>query len=193
MVFMRLFEPILKPLVERKAETIAGLCAPHVGASIVDVGAGRALIAKRILEKTGAKITCVDIDDLNETNLSREELLYVLYDGKTLPFPDNTFETALLVYVLHHCNNQEEILDEVMRVSKRAIIFEDLGPYPLTQIGDFIVNTLLHGVYAPLKFRRDASWKELFAQKGFRLVEAKYDVEKNWYYPIKHVMYIIEK
>ena len=52
--------------------------------------------------------------------VNQEEL--VLYDGKTIPFPDEAFESVLAMYVLHHAPNPEEVLREMKRVSSRRII-----------------------------------------------------------------------
>jgi ubiquinone/menaquinone biosynthesis C-methylase UbiE len=170
MSFMQRF---MKPMLKRKAEAVSDLVVPWAGKSILDVGAGRAYIAKRIQQKAGVKVTCVDIDDLNQTDLP-----YVLYDGKTLPMKDNSFDSAMLVYVLHHCEVPEDLLKETLRVAKRVIIFEDLGPYPLTQILDYLVNTIIHNVKAPLNFKRHHQWLKTFKKFNLKLVHQERGVEK---------------
>jgi ubiquinone/menaquinone biosynthesis C-methylase UbiE len=45
-----------------------------------------------------------------------------VYDGHTLPFSENQFDISLLFYVLHHCQNWNQVLDEAVRVTRRNLI-----------------------------------------------------------------------
>lgn len=172
-----------------KAKKIYNHCKDYLEGNLLDVGAGRCFIAKTIKEKKGIDVTCIDIKDLNRTDLK-----LILYDGKKLPFKDNQFTTVLLVYVLHHCEDPEQVLKECIRVTKRnIIIFEDPDPNFMTKFMDYIFNTI-RGVKATMQFKTIGQWKSLFQELNLELVKVERNVEKQWFYPfIEHVMFVVKK
>lgn len=181
-----LINKIMKPFCLIKAKKIYKECNKFLGKTVLDIGAGRCLIAKEIKNRRRCDIICLDVKDLNET-----ELKLIVYGGKKIPFKDKTFESVLLVYVLHHCNNPEAVLKEAARVSKgNIIIFEDIDS-KITRFCDFFVNKILHRVDTPLNFKSDKEWKGLFKSLNLYLVKYKTGVEKEWFYPVKHIMYVL--
>ncbi|MEW6171364.1 MAG: class I SAM-dependent methyltransferase, partial [Candidatus Omnitrophota bacterium] len=64
-------------------------------ASVLDIGCGNGYLAELIAKNKKAKVTCVDIEDFNQT-----EIPTILFDGVNLPFPDREFEVVILSYVL---------------------------------------------------------------------------------------------
>ncbi|MBI4153742.1 class I SAM-dependent methyltransferase, partial [Candidatus Woesearchaeota archaeon] len=143
---MELFNRLVRPLCLCKAGKIADHSGEFVKGRVLDVGAGRCLIAKELADRYGADITCIDISDLNETDLPM-----IVYDGKKIPFGNNKFDTVLIVYVLHHCEDPVKVLKECVRVCRgggRIIIFEDTGLNLPTYVFDWIGNKL-HHVEAP--------------------------------------------
>lgn len=92
------------------------------GEKILDIGAGGGWIGKEIQKNKGARVTLLDVKDFNQT-----ELELMIYDGKKIPFADNSFGAVLLIFVLHHCEKPLTILREAQRVSQdRLIIMEDV-------------------------------------------------------------------
>lgn len=54
------------------------------------------------------------------------ESLYIVSSAKNIPFADNTFDTALLRFVIHHIpGDTAELLREVARVTRRHIVIFD--------------------------------------------------------------------
>ncbi|MBI2651804.1 class I SAM-dependent methyltransferase [Candidatus Woesearchaeota archaeon] len=186
---MSLFQKIIKPLLLTKARKINEACGKYVKGKVIDIGAGRCYIAKELKEKNNVKVTCIDIDDLNLT-----ELKLIKYGGKNIPFKDNEFDTALLAYVLHHCENQLQVLKEAKRVCKgNIIIFEDAKISFITKTMDFIFNAL-HNVKAPLLFRNEEEWIEIFNNLGLKTITIRRHVEKEWFYPfVEHTMFVVKK
>lgn len=88
---------------------------------ILDVGSGGAHIAKA-LKDLGYNVTLLDI----KNKCYFEDVQPIIYDGKTIPFDNDTFDVALLLTVLHHTKDPLAVLAEAKRVSKRMIIIEDL-------------------------------------------------------------------
>lgn len=104
------------------------LIAPYLAdrESILDFGCGDLLFSQTLLAKLpGIKITGIDIVDLPKRP---EDIRFVLYDGKVLPFKDNSFDTVICFYTLHHCKNAEESLKECLRVAKKRILIIESIP-----------------------------------------------------------------
>lgn len=60
----------------------------------------------------------IGVDYAGEGHSHENEQIDVFYDGKTIPFPENTFDSVLASEVLEHVFNLEEILKELHRVMK---------------------------------------------------------------------------
>ncbi len=187
---MRIFSVLVKPLVLSKARKITNHCRKFVSGKVLDVGAGRCYIAKHIQERCNVNVTCIDIDNLNETDLK-----LIVYDGKKIPFASGTFNTVLIVYVLHHCKNPIDVLKECRRVCKKGgkiIIFEDIGYKFPTYVFDLLGNKL-HNVEAPLNFKKHDEWLRIFKDLNLKLVYLEKGVEKQVFYPcVGHTMFVLE-
>ena len=96
-----------------KAKKINKECSKYIVGSVLDVGSGRGYIAKEI-SKDGKKVQCLDVKDLNLTDLPLK-----IYDGKKIPFRAKSFDTVLVCYVLHHVDNPISLLKECARVAKK--------------------------------------------------------------------------
>ena len=184
-----IFSKIYKNLCINKARKIYDACGKYIIGSILDVGSGRGYIAKEISTRTGKKVLCLDVNDLNLTNLPSK-----IYDGKNIPFKANSFETILLCYVLHHDKNPVSLLKECIRVSKnRIIIFEDNADSLLTKPLDMLFNKL-HGIATPLNFKNINQWVEVFEKLNLKIIKIKRGVEKQWFYlGVEHVMFVLNK
>ncbi len=68
------------------------------------------------LFKNASEYIGVDYD--SEGHSHKNEKIDVFYDGKTIPFKDNSFDSILTSEVLEHVFNLEEILKELNRVLK---------------------------------------------------------------------------
>lgn len=60
----------------------------------------------------------IGIDFVNEGHPHDNEQIDVYYDGKTIPFPENSFDSILCSEVFEHVFNLPEILAELNRVLK---------------------------------------------------------------------------
>ena len=186
---MNIFDLIIRPLLLTKAKEINDCCKKFVKGMVLDVGSGRCYIAKEIQSKKSVKVTCLDIKDF-----SRTDIKVVVYDGKKIPFKDNKFDTALIAYVLHHCEEPLKVLKEVMRVCKgNIIIFEDTKPSSITKVMDFFSNKL-RGVETPFKFKIEKEWLDTFKKLDLRIVAVKHNVDREWFYPfVEHTMFVVRK
>ena len=97
---------------------------PHITSAdrVLDIGAGDCRLAVRLKEKANCTVVPVDVENFNQTDLK-----LIMFDGKRLPFEDNSFDAVLLVFVLHHAEDAKAVLEEARRVSRdRIIVLEDV-------------------------------------------------------------------
>ena len=138
------------------------------GASVLDFGSGNGLLAEVLAQKTGAHFTLIDTVDYNVSKLPLR-----LFDGERIPYPDNTFDQSLTVFVLHHVadpQQQEALIDELARVTKGDIIVWEDTPqywfeYVINSWWDFFINFVTsREVHVPHSYRTAENWKELFSR-----------------------------
>jgi len=96
----------------------------------LDLGCGSGVVGKTFQEFFQANLLGVDIKDRRINDIP-----FKLIDGKTLLFPENSFDVTLINYVLHHSRDPIALLKEAKRVTKdKIIIFEDLNQGFLSKI-----------------------------------------------------------
>ena len=185
---IEVFDFLIKPLLITKAKKIESHCKPYLKLKVLDVGAGRCYISKR-LKNSGLRVTCLDVKDL-----SRTDMKVITYNGKNFPFKTNEFDSALIAYVLHHCEDPMQVLKEALRVCKgNIVIFEDTMPSPITNGMDFLSNKL-RNVETPFKFRTKSGWLAIFKKLNLKMIEVKHNVEREWFYPfVEHTMFVVRK
>lgn len=142
------------------------------GTRILELGSAESWIGGMLkAEAPERDVQLVDVVDMNRTDLP-----LTVYDGYTIPFPDDHFDTTLVMMVLHHCDDPEQVLREAARVTRgRLIVTESVyrirpGCWMLWAI-DNLVNGLRSGglMAEGLHFRTAARWRETFARHGLRL------------------------
>ena len=161
---MRVVETFLQRYARAQARDVAPWI---VGPRLLDLGSGEGFVPAAL----GAGMAA-DVGPFR-----RAAIPYVVYDGGTLPFDDATFDTTLLLLVLHHCAKPDAVLAEALRVTRhRLIVTESVYRNRLDlfwlRVLDPTFNRLRHAGHmpTPLAFRTDAEWQDLFATHGLRLV-----------------------
>ena len=164
------------------------------GENVLDIGAGVGWPGELISKKKGVSVQLLDVEDFNQS-----ELPLMVYDGKNIPFPDNSFDSSLLVFVLHHCKDPLLVLKDAIRVTKkRIIIHEDTYTSSFGRVlvcaNDFISNSpfLLTNplkMNMPYNYRKVADWEKVFQDLGLRVVSKR----ETTHFMTKHVLFVLEK
>ena len=153
-------------LEEMRLKSLVSSIAPFIGKekTALDVGCGTGAFAKALAERFGMKVKGIDLRP------PRKEIDFVLFDGKKIPFGDNSFELVFLVDVLHHVAgkaDREKLIEECKRVSSKALIIKDhyyenrLQRYFLNAM-DFTTNSF-YSVHTPFGFISKQEWNEMKA------------------------------
>lgn len=185
----------LERLIKKRTERIVNTFDAFIqkGDTVLDIGAGSGWIGKEIRKRKAAFVTLLDV-----VNFNRTDLKFVLYDGESMPFEDKSFDTVLLLYVLHHAENPEHVLQEAKRISKKKIIIlEDsytswFGKIGLcvwdvvTNIPSFLVKPF--GEKMPFHFKKVSQWKKLFEDFNLRILFQAHIAQNPL---VKHVLFVL--
>lgn len=87
------------------------------GGRSLDVGCGAGQVVGR-LTQAGFEAWGVDVSEPSIARARKFSERCLLYDGKTLPFPDAHFDSVGALNVLEHVEQPEDFLRELVRVAK---------------------------------------------------------------------------
>ena len=87
---------------------------------ILDIGAGKGLLAQAMARQLNARVTMVDVASYNQSDLP-----LTVCDSRALAFANDSFDYAILSFVLHHTCNPDVILCEALRVARAVIVIEN--------------------------------------------------------------------
>ena len=172
-----------------RADYFMRMIGPYLEDSdrILDVGAGSCIVSKLLSEKN-FQVMPVDVDNLSLI----PGMEPIVYDGCTIPFQDNSFDVSLLLSVLHHVRNPEEVIREAVRVSRKVIIVEDIYANPIEKYATFLIDSVNNQEFRghPHSNKTDKEWRSLFDELGLTLHNAKYN---RWLIAVQHATYYLEK
>jgi len=145
---------------------LAELIPPN--ASVLDVGCGDGSLAHLLLD-TRPDLRIEGVDVLVRPHVA---VKMTQSDGKTVPFADGAFDFAMLVDMLHHTDNQLQLLGEARRVARQAILVKDhcrdgVLANATLRFMDWVGNAR-HGVALPYVYWPEARWHEVFRELGLR-------------------------
>ncbi|MDX1438686.1 MAG: methyltransferase domain-containing protein [Rubricoccaceae bacterium] len=193
-------ERVLPILMRRRArwkwDLIVDLLPERITTNdrVLDLGGGDGYVAERIATKTGAHVMMADVVDYNKTTIPVS-----VYDGDSIPFDQDTFDLTLLVFVLHHAENAERVIQEAVRVSAdRVVVVESvyessLQRWLLTNLDKFANAVRSNGAIRSqeefLSFRTDREWRNTFLQLGLTIERAV--CRGTWFH--RQVFYVLRK
>ncbi|HSW31544.1 MAG TPA: class I SAM-dependent methyltransferase [Longimicrobiales bacterium] len=142
------------------SERLAALCPQ--GASVLDVGCGDGLITRLVGEhRPDLRLQGMDVMERPHPHVP-----VTLFDGRVIPFPDDAFDTVMMVDVLHHTGDPAVLLAEAARVARRTVLLKDHTrdgwlAGPTLRLMDWVGNAP-HGVVLPYNYWTEAQWRGAF-------------------------------
>jgi len=134
----------------------------HFKGNLLDVGCGEKPYQNFILQNSSVeKYVGLDIED--GLQYDSEIKPDFLWDGVTMPFNNNSFDTAIATEVLEHCSEPKIILKETWRVMKNGGCFFFTVPFlwPLHEVP--------HDEYRYTPF----ALERMLTECGFKNIEIK--------------------
>lgn len=156
------------------------------GDRVLDFGCGLGGISEKLINDG------YDVVSLDVKNVSLTDMEPVIYDGKKIPFKDDSFDVALVLTVLHHTADPEKLLEEVGRVAKRIVVIEDVYDSLVGKYITFFFDSLFNLEFSghPHSNKSDEEWKKCFKRLGFSLVREE---KKRSMVFFEHGVYILER
>jgi SAM-dependent methyltransferase len=150
--------------------------------SILDVGCGDGLIDALVLERRyDLSIRGVDVLVRQQAQIE-----VAAFDGRQLPFPDQSFDSVMFCDVLHHTASPVAMLKEAVRVARQCILIKDHVVQgwlarPTLRLMDFVGNAP-HGVVLPYNYFTSGKWEDAFNECQLipRIVERRLGLYPAW-------------
>lgn len=154
---------------------------------ILDIGSGSCRVCYYLQQK-GFSITALDIKNKSQVS----SISPIIYDGKKLPFSDNSFDVSLLITVLHHTQDPVTVLKEAKRVSKRIIVMEDLYEGIFQKYATFLMDSIynLEFFNHPHNNMTEAQWKKIFTEFDLHLINEQ---KNDWWIFFTSGIFYLEK
>lgn len=134
--------------ITAKGKLINELIARHVSSGatvkVLDVGCGHGFVHPPLLDAghsvTGVEIAAEVLELAREANPSAR---YLPYDGTVLPFPDDAFDVAIAMCVVHHVPvpQWDDFAREMRRVVRPGGILAIFEHNPLNPLTRYVVAT----------------------------------------------------
>jgi dTDP-glucose pyrophosphorylase/ubiquinone/menaquinone biosynthesis C-methylase UbiE len=171
----RLLLPLFKQFHIVRSWLVGDQLLPFIneGDAVLDFGCGsglhKMLIARYLASRKNIDLTYIDVVD-RDIDKGR----FVKYRGGKLPFDDNQFDVVLAVFALHHTENPDFYLREIIRVSRRTILIcEDTYTNSMEEaVARFIClssNFLFGDTTLERHFKPVTEWVDPFVKNGVKL------------------------
>jgi SAM-dependent methyltransferase len=195
-----------------RANVICKQITPFLdGQSLLDVGCGNGMIA-HLLRHRFTRLQLLDVVQYVPIGYDLPFVPYI--EGQPLPITES-FDTVLLLTVLHHSIDPIELLKLAWAATnKRLIIIEsvvgvheeaDSAKYELLKSSDddqvafatfvdwFYNRVLHHGVPVPYNFTTPERWQSIFLENRMPLVQTKHLGQDIDIGPEYHILFVLEK
>lgn len=174
---------------QSRTSTLVARILPYLETqtSILDIGCGPCLVAEQLVWR-GFDVTAVDVDHNSVTR----EVVPQLYDGRRLPFRNNSFDVALILSVLHYTPDPVLLIKEASRVANRLLILEDVYTSDPHRIATYLLDSLFNLEFKdhPHSNLSTEGWQRLFEKEGLKVLAM--DVQP-YAGVLKHALFCLEK
>lgn len=157
---------------------------------VLDFGGGKGKTTEHMLNHCKSTVASVQAIDIAEHLPHVKE-----YDGTTIPFPSNSFDVSIAMYVFHHIPETAALMQQLKKTCKYILIYEDLPTEtksPLLSKLTFGVHFLLfnQSVHTHLDHTRE-EWKALFAEWKMSVVK-EYEIVPTTAIPYQRIAFLLD-
>jgi len=150
------------------------------GCSILDIGCGTGAALLRLSKRNPSLLAGIDISPkviaIAKDKLSGLPADIRVADAEShLPWPDETFDVAIMNAAIHHLPDPEKLLHQVFQVLKskgRLIIADPFIFFPFLQILNLLLK--IYPLNGDLHFFSQQSLRKLVGRCGFQNIEQKH-------------------
>ena len=171
--------PIEKKFLLKRAQIVGDQVLPFIneGDSMLGFGCGSDIhllaVSRYLASRKKIHLTCVDV-----IKRKIEDADFIKYEGGRLPFKDNQFDVVVASIALHHTDNPDFYLQEIIRVSKdRIIICEDTYKNKFEEfLAKFVCissDFLVGDINMKRSFKSVEEWKGAFEKHNVKLLTFK--------------------
>jgi SAM-dependent methyltransferase len=165
-----LHQHLVKPRQAQRVVDYLLRLLPPAG-RVLDVGCGTGRIA-RLLAARNPQLRIEGLDVLAQP---RAEIPVTVFDGARIPLEAGTVDAVILVDVLHHTEQQAQLVREALRVSRGPVVIKDhlcetRWDRAILAFMDWVGNRSL-GIASVYRYRSREQWRCLFGQVGVGLYE----------------------
>ncbi len=173
----------------QKAKSVFNRVKPYIkGKNLLDVGFGAGTVAK-LMVNSGYKVEGIDVADLS----IYKDLKATLYDGNKMPFKNNSFDTAVIVHVLHHCKEPLEVLKEAKRCAKRVVFIEDTYRNEFEKKIVSFNDNIGNWEFYQHPYLKDTVWKSTIKKMGMKLIfQTSWTERSPIFLPSRYCLCVIE-
>ena len=147
-----------------------------------------------------------ELEKYYKENFSK--IIFSIYDGKNLNFPDNYFDRIIISHTLEHIPNFEQYLHQMMRIIKVGGVISIASPCDngfLWRFGRFILNNTYHRLKKIPQIDCDYIISKEHINTIFQIkavLKKKFNIKKEIYLPfiikiidinLFHICHIIKK
>ncbi len=176
-------------IFKRRLNALCDSIYEHIDpGTVLDVGSGNGMIGSKLMEiREDIKVHGIDVQIRQNSAIETKK-----YDGKIIPYGDNSFSTVILIDVLHHIDDYQQVVSECLRVSKGKVIIKD--HFSENKIDENLLKILdwggnkPHDVVLPYNFFSRSSWGDMLINNNAIESFRQESVPKMYPWPFQRIL-----
>jgi SAM-dependent methyltransferase len=182
------FFELLTATLGRRNDIILSQIQPflkQITGKVIDFGAGNGLIAQTLHNRSGLDTEAVEVRNWKHKEVS---IPFLIFDGRMVPVDDKYYEAAIMTNVAHHEENNEVILQELTRITRKRLVIIETVPEndgieqrERTFVTDALWNRFLFyaDIPVPGTYELAEGWIRRFKKYGWKVTHSEelgYDI-----------------